>query len=315
MPILCGTDYSEFATHAAEAAAHLARRMRDRLVLLHVGRTRDDDEQLPPDRATALLKKRGKVVTQLTDQAERLRALGVEVHEEIIAGEADEVLADYADTISAHSVFVGTHGRRGFRAWGTGSVAARTAQLARRPCVVWRGKPDRWAAWADGKAPLRVMCGVDFSPATERALDWVNSLAEAGPIELHLAHILWPPNEQKRQAAKDKMPHAAAEPPHPLHGSLDVANPPDMEAICRQDLEARLRGQFPAGSALEIRPNWGRPADALTEWADDVGTDVLVIATRHLTGIAGLWEGSVAQGAIATARCAVASIPPPLAPA
>ena len=309
MAILCGTDFSEFAAAASEAAAHLARRLRDRLVLVHIGRPRDDDEELPPARAQELVKKRSRTIAQLAEQAERLRALGIEVQEELVAGEPDEALAEYGDTIGAHSILIGTHGRRGFRAWGTGSVAARTAQLSRRPVIVYRGAPDRWAAWGEGKAPLRIMCGVDFSPATNRALDWVRSLTEAGPCEVHLAHILWPPNEQKRQAGKPP-----ADIPHVLHGALATAQPPDMAAVCRRDLETRLAGLYPPGSVLELRSNWGRPADALAEWAEEIDADIIVVATRHLKGIAGLWEGSVAQGVITSARCSVASIPPPLAP-
>src|SRR5207253_6729091 len=157
--------------------------------------------------------------------------------------------------VGAHSVFIGTHGRRGFRAWGTGSVAARTAQLSRRPVIVYKGKPDRWEAWAKGTAPLRLLVGVDFSPATERALEWVRSLSDAGPCEVKLAHILWPPNEHKRVAAAGGKSSG---------GGVDD----ELERRCRTDLEARLSGKLPVGSSIEIRPNWGRPADALAEWGE-----------------------------------------------
>ena len=127
MAIVCGTDFSDQARTAGVAAAALARRLGDKLVLLHVSRTRDEDENLPAARAKELVQKRGKTAQALADQAADLRKLGVDVDEVIEAGEADEVVSAHAERTGARAIVVGTHGRRGPRAWVVGSVAARTA--------------------------------------------------------------------------------------------------------------------------------------------------------------------------------------------
>jgi nucleotide-binding universal stress UspA family protein len=142
------------------------------------------------------------------------------------------------------------------------------------------------------------MCAVDFSPATDRALAWLKTLMAAGPTSLLLAHVLWPPGEQRRRHAQLKAGEAAP--------AGD-----DAIGLCTRDLAERLVGHAPAGARLEVRTNWGRTADFLADWATQAGADLLIVATRHLTGLARVWEGSVAPGLISAATCPVASVPPP----
>ena len=92
MKIICGTDFSENSEQAAIAAAAIARRLDDRLILAHV-----TDEtlltSLPEDvRKTAA----ASTAEQLQDAVRRLRPISVRVEEHVLSGRPDEALTKLA---------------------------------------------------------------------------------------------------------------------------------------------------------------------------------------------------------------------------
>ena len=108
-----------------------------------------------------------------------------DIHREILA-QAQAMHADF--------LVVGSHGRSGFERLLLGSVTERL--LRKAPCptmVVPRLASDRPA---NTPAQFRkVLCSVDFSEGSLRALEYAVTLAEEGDAQLTVLHVIEVPPE------------------------------------------------------------------------------------------------------------------------
>jgi nucleotide-binding universal stress UspA family protein len=185
MSVICGTDFSPGAIEAGTAAAALARRLDERVKLIHV------IEEAPTPEAVERLRK------QLHDEAERLRRLGVNVEEEL----AHYALPDQTLAARAHYsgavLVVGAAGRRLGAARRVGRVAARLSQAARCPVLLIHSAAP-FAAWSANDAPLKLVVGVDGSAAGESAMTFAAVLAARGRCEVTAARIYDPLIEHAR---------------------------------------------------------------------------------------------------------------------
>ena len=157
MKIICGTDFSEHAAQAGLAAAALARRLGDTLVLAHVWDEPLDERlwQDFHDRVSAAVRNR------LYDHAMRLRKTGASVEEEMPSGMPDVELAKVASRPDARLLVVGSLGRRSGE-WLLGSVAEHAAVRAPVPTLVVRSAVP-FEAWARGERPLKVFAAFDWA--------------------------------------------------------------------------------------------------------------------------------------------------------
>src|SRR6187401_455564 len=140
MTILCGTDFTEQSAKAMLAAAALASRAKEDLVIVHV-------LDLPPlqaflpDGAIQAVADLGAVVEQETTIAkERLRAVreglarwGCKVQTAVLVGIADEALVAHAVKTKASTVVISALGRRSRSLWRLGGTADRVAQISKVP--------------------------------------------------------------------------------------------------------------------------------------------------------------------------------------
>jgi nucleotide-binding universal stress UspA family protein len=134
-----------------------------------------------------------------------------------------------------------------------------------------------------------ILCGVDFSPASECALELAADLARRHRCQLTVAHVQEPPTA----VAADML-----------------VSPPELfdEAVRQSERElerCRVRAQElsdrPARSAMLMGP----PADALVAWAREHPCDVVVVATHGRGGLKRLVLGSVAEKVARHAPCSV----------
>ena len=190
--ILCPVDFSEFSRNALDHAAAIARWYEARLTALHV---------LPP--VTAFVAPTGEgLYPPLVFSDEDLRQfhdelttfarqsgdarLGCEVAQGSVAGE----IVRFADELPADLLVMGTHGRSGFDRLMLGSTTEKL--LRKAPCPVLT-VPARAPDAGPVRAPFtRVLCAVDFSPASLRALALAESLAGEAAANLCVMHVLEP---------------------------------------------------------------------------------------------------------------------------
>ncbi|UCC60083.1 MAG: universal stress protein [Dehalococcoidia bacterium] len=81
----------------------------------------------------------GRITKQLGES-------GLDVHADIVEGEAAERIVEYADKQRIDLIVMATHGRSGIGRWALGSVADRVVHHSRVPVLLVRASKDACAA-------------------------------------------------------------------------------------------------------------------------------------------------------------------------
>lgn len=105
---------------------------------------------------------------------------------------ADAILALTRER-SMSLIVLGTHGRHGFDRLMLGSVTERVLRSASCPVLAVRQTAPNSSSRdaTDDSVPIRrILCCVDFSAHSERALEYALSLADAYDAEVTLLHVL-----------------------------------------------------------------------------------------------------------------------------
>src|SRR5262245_40171883 len=105
--IICGTDFSVHAFEAAEVAAVMAKRVDETVVLIHV----EEPGKLGASHPETFAELLNRTHERLHGEAERLRALGATVKEELVTGSPYEALVDVASRLSTRLVVVSSLGQ------------------------------------------------------------------------------------------------------------------------------------------------------------------------------------------------------------
>lgn len=300
MTILCGTDFTLAAAEAVDVAALLAARLGVPLRLVHVLDLPGAGEILadkgwPPSRVRMHVEGEKKELEErLRAEATRVAARG-EPSAAVLLGNADEAIVAEAERVAAELVVVAALGRRAGSFWHLGSTADRIAQSSKRPVLVVR-QGDGLLAWARGARPLRVLVGVDATPASDAAVRWLERLRAAGPIEVVGAHVYWPPEVRERLKIKGGIPLG--------EGNAEV------DAVLSRELTARLHA-LPGGDRIELHVvgGLGRTSDHLAEAASQHRADLVVVGSHQREGFERLWHGSVSRGVIDGAAVSVVCVP------
>ncbi|MEQ1861387.1 MAG: universal stress protein [Chthoniobacteraceae bacterium] len=290
--IVCATDFSRNAAHAASAAAALARFWKKPLLLLHAA----DEFNTHSDSAQHLEDFLRPVREQLNSEKQRLSAGGAQVTAEIRHGQpaADAILAFIAEQ-SADLLVVSAVSKTTFARWTLGSVSEHLAEAAPAPTLVVRDAAP-FDAWARRERALKVFVAADFSPGADAALRWVAGLRELGPCEITAAHVDSPAEEGSRRG---------------IHGVPSLTeNPPEVQRILEHDLREKVAAALgDAPVEICVRASWGRVDAHLVQLATAAQADVLVVGTHQRHGLARLRHGSVSRGVVRHAPMSVVCVP------
>jgi nucleotide-binding universal stress UspA family protein len=279
--ILCGTDFTPAARHAADAAAALARSMNAPLELVHARMIR----AYPP------------MDDELNSEADRLRQQGADVRESMVDGDghADEELVEMAKPKSCRMVVVSSLGKRAPARWLLGSVSERTAERALVPTLVVRDATP-FLEWTRGERPLRVFVAFNFTETSEAALRWVKELLLVGPCVVVVGYVDHPPEQRAR-----------------LGGTGPLAwmgNPPEVQAILERDLKTRVTELLgTADFQIRVEANWGRPDAPLAGMAMKTGADLVVIGSHQYHGFERVWNMSISRGLLHSTTMNVVVVP------
>lgn len=289
--VLCGTDFSENAGLAAQAAAAIAGRTKEPLILAHA-------VELPDPGASRTLVSKWLTTRRRKDlrrEAKTLSETGVEVETRTLSGRPDEVLVDLARTEAPRLLVVSSTGHRGMDRWLVGSVSERTAERTTIPTLVVRDARSL-IEWADGKRPLKVFVCFNLTVTSGAALRWVKELAALGPCEVVVGYVDWPPEQQARLGGAGPLPL--------------VGNPSGMQAVLERDMKAKageLLGEIPF--RVRVEACWGRPDVRLAGMAKEEGADLVVVGSHQYRGFERLWHTSVSRGLLHQAEMSVAIVP------
>jgi len=208
-----------------------------------------------------------------------LRCRGLRCDALLGEGDFAQVLEEWVRTYSADLVVVGTISRAGWGKVLLGSVAEEVIREA--SCPVLTVGPHVTTLASAGVHS--VVCATDFSPDSQRALDFAMSLALEYKAHLTLIHV--------------------------VEGSLK-----DSPHLVIAPTEKRLREMVPSEPELFYRPEvvveTGAVADCILNLASDLSAEFIVMGVHGVGAFAQTVSrfGSIAHRVVALAPCPVVTV-------
>ena len=144
----------------------------------------------------------------------------------------------------------------------------------------------------------KIMCPVDFDQGSAAAVDFACKLAELHDSTIYLLHVVSMP----------RFDQVLLEPPHPII----------TEAVARKELTKVAGRQLASKIPHELVVRTGDPAATIVAVAEELGVDLIVMATHSSRDLTRLIFGSVAERVIHETKRAVLNIklrPAPPSPA
>jgi nucleotide-binding universal stress UspA family protein len=294
--ILCPFDGSGFSRRALEHAAALGRWHGAKVTLLHVFTGVPADPQDGPAAWFTPLEpqERKKIVAWLADAAASAHAEGVVVEAQVVEGRPIPEILRVAKETEAGLIVLGTHGRTGFDRLLLGSVTERILRQA--PCPVLTVTARAVPAYRAGRPPFeRIVCPVDFSPASTRALEHALSLAQESYGRMTLMHAL----EQVPTDDAGTMAHFEM-------ARFDMAG---FQEAMERSARTRLQEAIPEGARDWCRPEIlvarGRAWRAILQAAEERDADLIVLGVHGRNPIDVTLFGSTTQHVVRAAKCPV----------
>jgi nucleotide-binding universal stress UspA family protein len=137
-----------------------------------------------------------------------------------------------------------------------------------------------------------ILVATDFSPCSERALDYAIALAQAAKAKIFILFACQLP--------------AFGFPEGAMTMTRDVVD--DMQRDARRTLDELIARHQGALVPLVPKVEFGDPRDAILATAHDVAADLIVMGTHGRRGFQRALMGSVAESVVRTARCPVLTV-------
>jgi nucleotide-binding universal stress UspA family protein len=290
--ILFPTDFSELADAALDHALALAQKHGAVLHMLHAVVLHADDPNDParhfPNAEEIRVRLEDTAEGRMADQLAERSAGELEVVRAQRRGiSTAPVILEYADEIDADIIVMSTHGRRGLSHALIGSVTEEVVRLSERPVLTIRGP----AAVSTGPWIENVLVPVDFSRHSEHAVDHAREFCRAYQARMHLLHVF--------------------EQPVTPEVYVGVTGAPSDFSLVESSLREALRGVATRAGAevqTQIHVREGRAVSGILAAAEEIGADLIVIATHGLGGLTHVMLGSVTDKVLRRAACPVLTV-------
>ncbi len=298
--VLLPTDFSACADHALSHAVEMADRFGARLHLLHVVNELDPDWYGITDAQQRAVKLREQI---RTEAQERLQELAPEkdlydfettVSLQLSFDVADSI-HEYVQEREVDLVVMGTHGRKGLDRLMLGNVANKIVRHA--PCPVMTVREEvPWTEEDEDVSYQDVLAPIDFSDYSKDALSTAKTFASTYQARLHLLFV----------AEKRTVP-TFSDTGLPGLGVVEM-DPEIVENAERalKQLNENVEGPE-VKSAYHVRE--GDVSKDVVDFAETHGVDLIVMATRGLTGMSRFLLGSNTERIVRVAPCPVLTIP------
>lgn len=291
--ILCPVDFSDFSRHALDYAAGIARWYGARITALHVVPPIASMLPVSGEGLYPPLVFRPEDLDQFrTELASFVRPSGIEALDaEVVQGSVTAEIARLATELPADLLVMGSHGRSGFERLMLGSVTEKLLRNA--PCPVLT-VPARAPAVAPVNALFsRVLCAVDFSPASLNAITLAQSLAGEAAARLCVMHVLEPVSvfEPVVAVGADGLPAVSA----------------DHRREVRHRLEGLVAGETRAFTDVAEVVVSGKPYKEILRTAGEQRSDLIVIGAHGgRLGVPAF--GSTTAHVVREAQCPVLTV-------
>ncbi len=285
--IVVPVDFSEYSDRAVDFALTLAETFQASVTLLHVivMFSEDVDEARRLKEYETIVRAREKWIHERL-KAHQLEAndRGVTIQSEIRRGfsPADEILEFLAEN-EFDLVVLGTHGRTGLKHLLHGSVTERVVRLSPVPVLTVHHAQREFR-------PERVLAPIDFSRHSLKAVDYAGLIAQQFKARVIFLHVI------------EEM----------IHPAFYAAQ---IESLFQLDPRLKTRAMERLKSFVN-RPDLeadyvvleGKPYKEILEYASQQQVDLIVMATRGLTGLDYILLGSTAERVVRLSQCAVLTV-------
>lgn len=290
--IVCGTDFSEAATIAANSAACIASLSGEALQIVCASGEIDVLAASP-----ALARDDGSPLTthdRLRSEITRLHQFGAHVDGMIDPAAPDKALLERARLKSTSLLVLGAVGHTLVERVLLGSVAERVAMASVKPVLVVRDM-EPWVRWSRGKGALRVMLAFDVGTSASAALEWVRRMRRLGDMQLTICWVVNPAHENQRVGATGE-------------GAGIELLPKCLDTLWHEF--RKMVGEEAKNPTTELRlePSLGRVDSALTQLASETKQDLLVVGSHQRHGFERFWHASVSRGVLRYAEMSVAVV-------
>jgi nucleotide-binding universal stress UspA family protein len=299
--ILCPTDFSDFSRRALDHAVTIARWYGSRITILHVCNVlpvvayAPGGEILPP--APMLCTDRAAVLTSVQQFADAEVGSSVPLTCEVAEGNVANTILAKARSLASDLIVMGAHGRSGFERVVLGSVTNKVLRQSDCPVLsVPRNISD--AVPMSSALFKRIVCAVDFSDCSMRALAYALSLAQAADAQLTLMHVIELPPEI----------------PLDLHATMTGGRRSLREyvAIAESDRRERLERAVPddvrAYCHVDTVLATGKPYREILRVAAERSADLIVLGVHGRGAVDQLFFGSTTEHLVKHASCAVLTL-------
>jgi universal stress protein A len=142
---------------------------------------------------------------------------------------------------------------------------------------------------------IKIVVPTDFSNESLAVLDWVKRLNDRGHAEVHCVNVV-----QQPMVYMPTFPSAAM-------ASMPSIN--ELQRISEQSLKSFVETHMFDLETLPVtKVLMGRPAEEITNYAQEIDAQMIVIATRGQSGLAHMMLGSTAEGVVRAAKCPVLTV-------
>lgn len=294
--ILCPTDFSDFSRRALEHAVALAHWYEAEITLLHVVPFVPSvaTATFPPGVSPLTLEPMSheRLLEELRRFAEPAAAAGLRFDTVVRDGSAVGEVLDLARTLPADLLVMGTHGRGGFERLVLGSVAEK---VLRKACCPVFTVPQPAEGVPAGTPPLfrRILCAVEFSPSSMKALDYALSVAQEANASLTVVHVVeWSPDDEVRE-----------------HRHFDV---PGYRRYLEEEARGLLRRAIPEEARLWCEPHEvvavGKAHQEILHAAREAKADLIVMGVQGRGAADLMLFGSTTHHVIRESQCPVLTI-------
>lgn len=279
--ILCPVDFSEFSARAYDYAHSLARQYGSKLFVLHVVRSIPIDPTFlsPVVIDQAYSQQTAHAKEQIAKLVEK--QAGVPVKSELIVqmGFATDSILSFAKNHDTDLIVMGTHGRRGLDRLIMGSTTEGVLRKAHCPVLAVH-EPERSFVSPDSADdpvhPGKILCCVDFSEHSPRALEYAFSLGLQYGAEITLLHVL--------EDGKDS---------------------PEQKALALESLEQLVPDEARTWATVVPLARSGEPYQEIMEQAAEAQTDLIVMGVRGRGAVDLAVFGSTTHRVIQLGPCPV----------
>ena len=209
---------------------------------------------------------------------------------EVVEGSVASEIVRIAEDLPADLLVVGTHGRSGFERLMMGSVTEKL--LRKAPCpllTVPRRTPD---AVTSPVLFRRILCPVDFSPSSLKALAFAESLAKEADAHLTVMHVIEP---------------VPVFEPVVMGGPGGPPADADARAHARRRLTEAIGPEARRYSHMAEVVMSGKPYREILREAQELQVDLIVLGAHSLR-FGALAFGSTANHVVREAACPVLTL-------